>query len=278
MKLRTPLFIFLFVAIMFLIGVALPVGAAPQPQFVTSTPGADGRIIYIVQEGDTCSQVALLHGITVEQLRQFNTRLDENCTLTPNQPLVVGLSVSNIPTALPAATLASPTVTLTPVNGTTEVCVLLFNDANGDALRQETEFGIDGGAVSLTNVNGSYSKTENTSSATDPDTAEPIRACFTDVPAGDYNISMAVPDNYNPTMLVSYKLTVKAGDRASIDFGAQSKTVTIDDPTQTEESGRSPLLGIFGLLLLVGGAVLGYYAYRSSQPRSKLKGSPLDKR
>ena len=104
---------------MFLIGVALPVGAAPQPQFVTSTPGAEGRIIYIVQEGDTCSQVALLHGITVEQLRQFNTRLDENCTLTPNQPLVVGLSVSNIPTALPAATLASPTVTLTPVNGTT---------------------------------------------------------------------------------------------------------------------------------------------------------------
>jgi len=278
MKIRTTLFIFLFVALLFLIAVALPVGAAPQPQFVTSTPGADGRIIYIVQEGDTCSQVALLHGITVTQLRQFNTRLDENCTLTPNQPLVVGLSISNIPTSGPVATLPSPTVTLTPVSGTTEVCVLLFDDANGDALRQETEFGIDGGAVSLTNVNGSYSKTENTTSATDPDTEEPIRACFSDVPQGDYNISMAVPDNYNPTMLVSYKLTVKAGDRASIDFGAQSKTVSIDDPADPQQSGRSPLLGIFGLLLLVGGAALGYYAYRSSQPSSKLKGSPLDRR
>jgi hypothetical protein len=279
MKNRTTLLIFFFVFALSLIGMALPVSAAPQPQgFVTSTPGPDGRIIYLVKEGDTCSQVALLHGITVPQLRSFNTRLDENCTLTPSQQLVVGLSISNIPTAGVAATLPSPTVTLTPVSGTTEVCVLLFNDANGDALRQETEFGLDGGAVSLTNVNGSYSKTENTTSAVDPDTAEPVRTCFLDVPQGDYTISMGVPDNYNRTMLDNYKLTVKAGDRASIDFGAQSKTVSINDPTETEESGRSPLLGIFGVLLLLGGVGLGYYAYRSSQPTSKLKGSPLDKR
>ena len=279
MKKRTALFFFSFILVLSLIGMALPVSAAPQPQgFVTSTPGPDGRIIYIVQEGDTCSQVALLHGITVPQLRSFNTRLDENCTLTPNQQLVVGLSISNIPTSGVAATLPSPTVTLTPVSGTTEVCVLLFNDANGDALRQETEFGLDGGAVSLTNVNGSYSKTENTTSAVDPDTEEPVRTCFLDVPQGDYTLSMGVPDNYNRTMLDTYKLTVKAGDRASIDFGAQSKTVTINDPAETEENGRSPLLGIFGVLLLLGGVGLGYYAYRSSQPTSKLKGSPLDRR
>ena len=279
MKKSTALFFFSLILVLSLIGMALPVSAAPQPQgFVTSTPGPDGRIIYIVKEGDTCSQVALLHGITVPQLRSFNTRLDENCTLTPSQQLVVGLSIANIPTSGVAATLPSPTVTLTPVSGTTEVCVLLFNDANGDALRQETEFGLDGGAVSLTNVNGSYSKTENTTSAVDPDTAEPVRTCFLDVPQGDYTISMGVPDNYNRTMLDNYKLTVKAGDRASIDFGAQSKTVSINDPTETEESGRSPLLGIFGVLLLLGGVGLGYYAYRSSQPTSKLKGSPLDKR
>ena len=279
MKKRTALFFFSFILVLSLIGMALPVSAAPQPQgFVTSTPGPDGRIIYIVKEGDTCSQVALLHGITVPQLRSFNTRLDENCTLTPSQQLVVGLSIANIPTSGVAATLPSPTVTLTPVSGTTEVCVLLFNDANGDALRQETEFGLDGGAVSLTNVNGSYSKTENTTSAVDPDTEEPVRTCFLDVPQGDYTLSMGVPDNYNRTMLDTYKLTVKAGDRASIDFGAQSKTVTINDPAETEENGRSPLLGIFGALLLLGGVGLGYYAYRSSQPTSKLKGSPLDRR
>jgi len=74
-------------------------------------------------------------------------------------------------------------------------------------------------------------------------------------------------------------LDVKAGDRASIDFGAQSKTVTISETTDEQGGGnRSSLLGIFGLLLLLGGVGLGYYAYRSNQPKSKLKDSPLMER
>jgi hypothetical protein len=138
--------------------------------------------------------------------------------------------------------------------------------------------GIEGGAVSLTNLNGSYSQQQNTSAAVDPDTLEPIRTCFIDVPGGEYNVSMAVPDAYNPTMLLSYTLTVKAGDRASVDFGAQSKTLTVNQPADAQSNNRSSLLGIFGFLLLLGGAGLGYYAYRSGQPKSKLKGSPLTKR
>jgi len=276
MKTRLPLIVLLVFILLISMGISLPVATSYAQGFVTATPNPDGRILYIVQEGDTCSLVALRHGIGVQQLRQFNTRLDENCTIVPGQQLVVGLAVSNAPTG-PAPTLASPTVTATPVSGTTEVCVLLFDDMNGDSLRQETEFGIDGGAVSLTNLNGSYSNTENTSSATDPDTSEPVRACFIDVPAGDYNVSVAVPDLYNPTMLLSYKLTVKAGDRASIDFGAQTKAVTASESADQGDN-RSSILGIFGLLLLLGGAGLGYYAYRSSQPKSKLKGSPLTKR
>ena len=264
---------------LFVLGMSLPVLAAPLAQgFVTATPGPDGRILYIVAENDTCSSVALLHGIGVAQLRQFNTRLDEACTLTIGQQLVVGLAQSDAPTPGPAPTLPPATVTATPVSGTTEVCVLLFDDANGDALRQETEFGIDGGAVSLTNLNGSYSEQQNTTSAIDPDLVEPIRTCFLDVPGGEYNVSVAVPDQYNPTMLLSYNLTVLAGDRASIDFGAQSKTVTAGESTDSQDGGRSSVLGIFGLLLLLGGIGLGYYAYRSSQPKSKLKGSPLSKR
>lgn len=281
MKIRIIFFIILFLLALLFIGVTLPASdanAAPDAQFVTATPGPDGRILYIVVEGDTCSSVALLHGIGVPQLRQLNSRLDENCTLTVGQQLVIGLASSNAPTAGPAPTLPPATATSTPVSGTTEVCVLLFDDMNGDAMRQETEFGIEGGAVSLTNLNGSYSETQNTTSDIDPDLVEPIRSCFTDVPQGEYNVSVAVPDTYNPTMLLSYTLTVKAGDRASIDFGAQSKTLTVSDSGDSEQGGRSSVLGIFGLLLLLGGAGLGYYAYRSSQPKSKLKGSPLTKR
>ncbi|HET9914264.1 MAG TPA: LysM peptidoglycan-binding domain-containing protein [Anaerolineales bacterium] len=280
MKTRPFLLLCLLVFIVLVLGIVLPLhgaNAAPHAQFVTATPGPDGRILYTVVDGDNCGQVALIHGITVTQLRQLNARLDQDCTLTVGQQLVVGV-ISNAPTAGPAPTLPPATVTATPVSGTTEVCVLLFNDMNGDAMRQETELGIDGGAVSLTNLNGSYSQTQNTSSAIDPDTEEPVRACFIDVPNGEYNVSMAVPDEYNPTMLLSYTLTVNAGDRASVDFGAQSKTVTVSETTEPEQGSRSSLLGIFGFLLLLGGAGLGYYAYRSGQPKSKLKDSPLMKR
>jgi len=278
MKTRTIFFIsFLLLAIL-MIGVALPVDAAPPAQgFVTATPGADGRIMYTVVGGDSCSSVAFQHGITVPQLRQYNTRLDANCTLSIGEQLVVGLAPAPEPTAGPAPTLAPPTPTSTPFTGTTEVCVLLFDDLNGDAMRQETEFGIDGGAVSLTNLNGSYSETLNTTADIDPDLQEPIRSCFSDVPQGQYNVGIAVPDGYNPTMLVSYQLTVRAGDRASVDFGAQSKTVTAVEAVE-EGGNRSSVLGILGLLLLLGGIGLAYYAYRANQPQSKLKGSPLDRR
>jgi murein DD-endopeptidase MepM/ murein hydrolase activator NlpD len=279
MKTRLPLIGIFILVLLIVLGISLPVAAAPVAQgFVTATPGPDGRIVYTVAEGDTCSSVAFQHGIGVAQLRQFNTRLDENCTLTIGQQIVVGVAVSDAPTPGPGPTLPPATLTATPVSGTTEVCVLLFDDANGDALRQETEFGIDGGAVSLTNLNGSYSQQQPTTSAIDPDLVEPVRTCFLDVPGGEYNVTVAVPDQYNPTMLLSYNLTVKAGDRASIDFGAQAKTLTASESTESQGGGRSSALGIFGLLLLLGGIGLGYYAYRSSQPKSKLKGSPLSKR
>jgi LysM repeat protein len=281
MKKKIIFFVSVFILTLLFIVMTLPAAAAPDAQgFVTATPGPDGRIMYIIQEGDNCSQIALNHGITVVQLRQFNTRLDEGCTLQVGEQLVVGLAPANAaPTTELTPTPAAPALSPTPFTGTTEVCILLFNDMNGDALRQETEFGIDGGAVSLTNLNGSYSQTQNTTSAIDPDLVEPIRTCFTDVPQGQYNVSMAIPDGYNATMLVGYTLDVKAGDRASIDFGAQSQTVTISDSTEPEQGGnRSSLLGIFGLILLLGGVGLGYYAYRSNQPKSKLKDSPLMKR
>ena len=282
MKIRTTLFISFLILAVLVIGLLLPansaVAAPPAQGFVTATPGADGRILYTVVGGDSCSSIAFQHGITVPQIRQYNTRLDENCTLAIGQQIVVGLVQPETgPTPGLAPTFAQPSATATPFTGTTEVCVLLFDDMNGDALRQETEFGIDGGAVSLTNLNGSYSQTQNTTSDIDPDLVAPIRACFSDVPNGDYNVSMAVPDGYNPTMLLSYELTVKAGDRASVDFGAQSKTITASEPVEPG-SNRSSGLGLVGLLLLLSGIGLGYYAYRSNQPKSKLKGSPLDRR
>lgn len=274
-------FFVLFVLIsLFLFGLWLPADAAPSAQqYVTPTPGPDGRILYIVQPGDNCFRVAALHGISVDQLRQLNSKLDENCTLIEGQELLIGIVVVATPTSPAAATPGTPTATPTPISGTTEICVLLFNDGNGNAVREETEAAIAGGAVSVTEINGKYSASLETSIPADPEAYQGI--CFTDVPEGTYNISVGVPTDYNPTMELNYTLDVKAGDTAIVDFGAQSKEIVVDPAAEEGNGGgdgTSTLLGAVGILLLLGGAGLGFYAWRTSKPESKLSGGGILKK
>lgn len=268
-------FFILFTIISFLLlGLWLPANAASNMQQVipTATPGPDGRIIYIVQPGDSCYRVAAIHSITVEQLRQLNSKLDESCTLIEGQELLIGIvSLAGTPTAGPSPTPAPPTASPTPFTGTTEICILLFEDANGDALREETEPAIAGGAVSVTENNGEYSAAQETTIQADPAAYQGI--CFSNVPEGSYNITVGIPDNYNPTTNLNYSLDVKAGDRAEVGFGIQSKDVVVDPGANTPtEKKTSPIFGILGGLLLLGGAVLGYYAWKSGRPESKLSG------
>lgn len=268
--------VFLLLSPLLLFGIMLPAQASPsaQVQFPSPTPGPDGRILYTVQDGDSCFRIEALYNVTVEQLRGLNPQLDENCTLIVGNQIMLGIGGPGAlsPTPGPSPTPAPPTLTPTPPPGTTEICVLLYDDLNGDALRQETEFGIADGAVSVSNTAGTFTETKNTVSQIDPDTEEPLQSCFTDVPAGEYNISMAVPDNYNPTMELSYTLTIKAGDRAFVDFGAQSRAETAVEPVPENGGGTSPIFGILGGLLLLGGLGLGWYAFQQRKPASRLKG------
>ncbi|MBI5943703.1 MAG: LysM peptidoglycan-binding domain-containing protein [Chloroflexi bacterium] len=278
MNSKRSIILFTLVSLL-LLGVWLPAGAAPdlQQQFPTPTPGADGRIVYIVQPGDNCIRVAALNAISVEQLRQLNSKLDENCTLVDGQELLVGIvSVAGTPTLGPSPTPGLPTVTPTPFTGTTEICILLFDDSNGNAIHEATEPAIAGGAVSVTEVNGEYSAAQETVVPADPDVYQGI--CFSNVPEGSYNITMGVPDNYNATVNMDYSLVVHAGDRAEVGFGAQSKDVVVDPAAQEPQAtGKSPIIGILGGLLLLGGAGLGYYAWRSSKPESKLNSGMFKK-
>lgn len=261
-------------------GLWLPAGAAPKTQqYLTPTPGTDGRIIYVVQPGDNCFRVAALHGISVDVLRQLNSRLDENCTLVEGEELLIGIVAAATPTVQANLTPSTPTVTPTPLSGLTEVCVLLFNDGNGNAMREELEAAIAGGAVSVTEINGKYSASLDTVLPSDPEAYPGV--CFTDIPEGTYNITVAQPEGYNPTMEFSYSLDVNAGDRAFVDFGAQSRDVVADPDATGEESGgggTSTLLALFGAALLLGGAGLGFYAWRSGKPDSKLSGGGILRR
>ena len=254
----------------------LPATAAPagQIQYASPTPGVDGRILYTVQAGDSCLRIALLNNISVDQLRELNKNLDKDCTVVVGQQLLIGLvGPAASPTPGPSATPLPPTITPTPLTGTTQICVILFDDQNGDAQLQATEPAIAGGAISVTETNGAYSASQVTVINPDPEAYQGM--CFTDVPEGNYNISVAPPDGYNPTMDMAYKLDVKAGDLAYIDFGAQSSKETVQGGGSTEQDGgggTSLILGLVGGLLLLGGAGLGWYAWQMNRPASKLRG------
>jgi LysM repeat protein len=244
---------------------ALAAPSAQVSQYSTPTPGPDGRIIYIVKAGDTCTSISLLNGVSQDYLRQTN-HLDANCTLIEGSQLVLGIGgpAASSPTPGPSPIPTPILPTATPAtSGAAQVCVALFNDVNGDGKRQAntdalgaylaagTEPIILGGAVSLSGLDNPYSQTLDTAAGLDP-------VCFTDVPGGKYTVSAAVPDGFNPTTVLTYELQVTPGDSVYVNFGAQVKVET----TPTTQKKASPLLGVFGAIILLVGIGLGFYAWR----------------
>jgi LysM repeat protein len=242
---------------------SLPGGAqAGQsvPQFqvpvYTPTPLPDGRIIYIVQANDTLLRISLISGVSVEELRGMNNLVND--IIVPGQELLLGFGGPAETTITPGPT-PTPTVeipTPTPEPGTGNLCILLFNDSNGDSLRQEEEPSIEGGAISVSDRSGEMSETVETIPGLDPQ-------CFEGLSEGDYTISVAVPTGYNPTTRTSYELRLGAGEEAFIDFGAQPNSETLaEEPILPVEGQRSPVLGIIGGAILVVGVVLALFAGR----------------
>ena len=258
-KRKLPYFgLALFLALASLLG-AIPALAAPRYQltpFPTPTPGPDGRIIYKVQPNDTLLRIALISGITVDELRGLNNLTGDNIVV--GQELLLGLGgpsqVTPTPGPSPTPTPLQPTPTTVP--GFATLCVLLYYDRDGDSIRMEEEESIPGSAISISNRAGTVSLTETTAAGLDPQ-------CFSDLPEGEYSASVAVPIGYNPTTQSSFDLVLKAGDVSYLDFGAQPNSDTqAEEQAPPAEGGRSPLLGILGGLLLLVGVGLALFAGR----------------
>lgn len=234
------------------------VQAAPNAQltpFPTPTPGPDGRIIYIVQPNDTLWRIAAITGITLDQLRSLNN-LKADDPIQVGQQLLIGLGGPLLETATPGPSPTRAATQLVPTSsaGTGDLCVILYNDNNGDSMRQETELSIPGGAISISNRSGSVSQTVETGTGTD-------FQCFEGIAEGDYNVTVAVPDGYNATTTLNQAVRVAGGDKTYMSFGAQENSITAAETTIIPEApGKSPLLGIIGGVLLLAGVSLGIYA------------------
>ena len=142
---------------------------------------------------------------------------------------------------------------------TGKVCIILFHDVDGNGMRTDGENFLYGGEVSINDRTGTVSRV-STTVAGDPDTTKPM--CFEQLPPGEYNISIAVPDGFNNTTATNHAITVVSGETITIDFGAQEATPE-DMNMQGEARALSPLLFILGGVILLSGLGLLFYMIRA---------------
>jgi LysM repeat protein len=261
--------------IVLILGFVLPAGASPNAaplaqmtEFPTPTPGPDGRIIYIVQQGDSLWRIAAVAGISVQELAVLND-IDTDTVLSPGSRLVLGVGG---PPQATEATLepGEPTVegtqaTATPISGTGEICVLLFEDSNGNGRLDDGETPIEGGQISVTSLSGTVVGEQTT--VIDPEDEDLVGYCFTDVDNGEYNVSAALPEDYNATTVRSLPVRLSPGEIAYLQFGAQSSTALIR--LNEGSGGGSTILGALGVVFLLLAGVLGYFAYRSTRRKPR---------
>jgi hypothetical protein len=228
-----------------------------------------------VQDQDTLWRISAITGVSLDVLRDLNN-LGADDPIRPGDQLLIGMAgpVQVSPTAGPSATPAPLLPTSTSGPGWGVVCVLLYEDENGDSLRQEEETSLIGGAISVTDRLGRTSLTAETPSGGLSDLMYPEPedlgyVCFDELGEGEYNVTVGIPDGYNPTTVLNRSLLLKAGDETLMAFGAQPNAQTAAETAIIPEApNTSPLLGIAGGILLLLGIGLGFWAYFLRRPRT----------
>ena len=194
MKIKLSLFAFvLAVGIFFLASLSFPATAAPAPQytfFPTPTAGADGRIIYIVQENDSIWRIAAIFNISLERLYEINNWTDAH-TIKPGDEVYLGVGgpAAVSPTVGPSPTPKPVTPTATPEPGWGVLCVVLYDDQNGNSTREEDEPALGDGAISLVERNGRESRTSKTEEYNDESICN-----------WDYDYGWAISTGYSRTI------------------------------------------------------------------------------
>jgi len=234
-----------------------PAIAAPAAQvyYYTPTPRPDGRIIYIVKAGDSCIRVALLNNISEQQLRELNGITGSDCPIQEGQELLIGQLREETATPGPSPTATPLLPTPTAFRGYGTVCVVLFDDVDGNARLDEGELWLAGGAINIIDRRGQVNINGETIEINEDE--EPT--CFENLEEGDYNVSIAIPDGYNATTSMNFPLKLLAGDTATLDFGAQKSGQVLPEEVIPTGGERSPMLGIVGGLLILAGLGIGIY-------------------
>jgi LysM repeat protein len=256
---------------------------APVASGSTATPNADGQIIYKVQSGDTLWSIAAVHGLTVDQLKALNGLTSDFITVGQNLIVQQGTGTGTSPTATTEAGVtaapttegtqgAEPTVAATAAPaentaiaqvsptpaGTGLVCALIWNDANGNGVRDASETLVIGGLLTLVDITTGQQVQAYTTD--DPN----LPHCFDEIAEGQYTVSLAAPPGYNATTPGSHTLGVVPGSTSMLEFGIQPRAEQLTPaPTGSNRALRTALLGAGGIMfLLLAAGVLGFLFMR----------------
>ncbi len=233
-----------------------PLAGTPPTAYQTATPLTDGRILYVVQPGDTLWKISAITGVSLDQLEQLNNIHRED-TLVAGTTLILAVVTPTVsePTM---AFLPTATPSPLPVTGKGEICVAFFNDTNGDTTWQvDTEGLVAGGQISVALTDGTEVGSYTTDGVNEPH-------CFVDIPAGAYNIAAAAPKGWNPTADMNHHLTLAPGDKVYISFPVQSGNTSSPDGGSAGGGSGSLWLGLIGLVLL---GVAGFIIYSVTRPQ-----------
>jgi LysM repeat protein len=247
----------------------------PRQPFVMPTPGPDGNVVYVVQEGDTLWGIAALAGLTVDELKAMNGLSTDIIFI--GQRLIIGPGSGAGATSTPAATTdpslpteapttageASASATPAQVTSATgTICALMYQDSNGNGRRDESEGLLAGGQMAV------VEKDTGTPVQAYTTTGEEVRShCFENLPVNTYTISALPPQGYNSTNANSTTLIVEADSLSNIEFGAQPSGSGVEEPTsrpaRDDRRLRTALFGAAGVVfLLLAAGIAGFLVLR----------------
>lgn len=245
---------------------ALPASARPSNQayYYTPTPGADGKIIYIVRDNDSCLSIALKNGVSGDQIASLNALKPAECapdaTLEPGRQLILAV-VEILPTPTLTSTPSGPTPT--PFNGTGKACFILFEDLNENGMQDTGEGGITNGIVGVVLPEKAQTPYEyftipsSSKPASTTTSAENQPECIDEIPEGDYILVSTIPEGYRATTNLIFPALLTAGQTLLVRFGAVPPNNPPPDGGGSKGGSALPL--IFGGFLLLAGAGLGAY-------------------
>ncbi len=135
--------------------------------------------------------------------------------------------------------------------GNGQICVLAFEDINGNGLKGDDEPLLAGVGFTLsdeTGVKGSYSTDGN---------SEPY--CFGNLPPGSYTVQARGPANLEATTAGQWAISLASGAQFDVMYGAQATGAAAATPATGGSTGGSGFttlgriaLGGLGLLILAG--------------------------